>query len=92
MASSCLSPDDVEGYINTLQNGECISERALKRLCAAVSELMMEESNVQPVLSPVTIVGDLHDRGHNSVETLSLLLCLKWKFPGKITLLRGNHE
>jgi len=83
---------------------------------------MMEESNVQPVLSPVTIVGDLHgqffdllhllspkvghappyrsyvflgdfvDRGHNSVETLSLLLCLKWKFPGKITLLRGNHE
>ena len=82
----------------------------------------MEESNVQPVLSPVTIVGDLHgqfydllhllspevggepprssfvflgdfvDRGHNSVETLSLLLCLKLKFPGHVTLLRGNHE
>ncbi len=82
----------------------------------------MEESNVQPVRSPVTIVGDLHgqfydllnllspeignsppmtsyiflgdfvDRGHNSVETLILLLCLKLKYPGYVTLLRGNHE
>jgi len=37
-------------------------------------------------------LGDFVDRGHNSVETLSLLLCLKLKFPGHITLLRGNHE
>ena len=26
------------------------------------------------------------------METLSLLLCLKLKFPGHVTLLRGNHE
>ena len=32
------------------------------------------------------------DRGFNSVETLVLLLCLKLKYPGHITLLRGNHE
>lgn len=117
-----LSPDDVDGYVNTLRGGECISERSLKKLCAAVSELLVEESNVQPVRSPVTIVGDLHgqffdllnllsdnvggsppqvnyvflgdfvDRGHNSVETLSLLLCLKVKYPAHVTLLRGNHE
>ena len=37
-------------------------------------------------------LGDFVDRGHNSVETLSLLLCLKLKFPGHVTLLRGNHE
>jgi serine/threonine-protein phosphatase 6 catalytic subunit len=111
---------DVDICIATLQSGECVSERELKQLCQYVSELLMEESNVQPVLSPVTIVGDLHgqffdlinllkvggwppqtsyiflgdfvDRGHNSVETLSLLLCLKLKFPGHVTLLRGNHE
>lgn len=111
---------DVDACISTLQQGECVSEKELRQLCQYVSELLMEESNVQPVLSPVTVVGDLHgqffdllnllkvggwppdtsyvflgdfvDRGHNSVETLSLLLCLKFKYPGHVTLLRGNHE
>jgi hypothetical protein len=111
---------DVDACISTLRQGECVSEKELRQLCQYVSELLMEESNVQPVLSPVTVVGDLHgqffdllnlltvggwppqtsyiflgdfvDRGHNSVETLSLLLCLKFKYPGHVTLLRGNHE
>ena len=112
---------DVDRCIETLKEGECVSERELKLLCQYVSELLMEESNVQPVTSPCTVVGDLHgqffdllnmldsvggwpphtsyvflgdfvDRGHNSVETLSLLLALKLKYPGHITLLRGNHE
>jgi hypothetical protein len=104
---SLVGPDDVEQWIATLRSGECLSERSLRRLCESASELLMEESNVQPVLSPMTIIGDLHgqfydllqlispevggaslrmvymylgdfvDRGHNSVETLSLLLCLK---------------
>jgi len=111
---------NVDNCIETLKSGELVTERELKQLCSLVSELLTEESNVQPVVSPVTIVGDIHgqffdllnllktggwppstsyiflgdfvDRGHNSVETLTLLLCLKLKYSGHVTLLRGNHE
>jgi diadenosine tetraphosphatase ApaH/serine/threonine PP2A family protein phosphatase len=37
-------------------------------------------------------LGDLVDRGVNSVETLALLLVLKVRYPDKLTLIRGNHE
>lgn len=73
-----------------------------------VKDILVEECNVQPVRSPVTVCGDIHgqffdllrlfacggevpstsyifmgdfvDRGHNSVETLTLLLCLKARY------------
>lgn len=33
---------------------------SLQRLCDYVCDLLLEESNVQPVSTPVTVCGDIH--------------------------------
>ncbi|KAJ2512275.1 Protein phosphatase methylesterase 1 [Coemansia sp. RSA 2049] len=109
-----------EEWLEIVRKCDCLSEADVKKLCEQVKELLMEESNVQPVSSPVTVCGDIHgqfydvmkllrvggeppetnyifmgdfvDRGYYSLETFTLLMCLKARWPDKITLLRGNHE
>ncbi|EPX73549.1 serine/threonine protein phosphatase PP6 catalytic subunit Ppe1 [Schizosaccharomyces osmophilus] len=111
---------DLDEWIATVRKCKYLPEHQLKRLCEMVKEILMEESNIQPVRTPVTVCGDIHgqfydllelfrvsgelpstnyifmgdfvDRGYFSLETFTLFMLLKARYPDKITLLRGNHE
>lgn len=106
--------------IERLFRGDLLSETEIGEVCSLYREIAIEESNIQRVHAPVSVVGDLHgqffdllelfelngrpphasylflgdfvDRGFFSVETLLLLVCLKIRYPDKVTLVRGNHE
>ena len=110
----------LDTQIDWLLKCKPLPEDNIKALCEKAKEILVNESNVQPVRTPVTICGDIHgqfydlkelfevggelpdnnylfmgdyvDRGYYSVETVCLLVCLKVRYPNRITILRGNHE
>ena len=55
-----VSKIDPDAWIQTVRDGGILSERDLRVLCEKIKELLIEESNVQPVSAPVTICGDIH--------------------------------
>ncbi|KAI9366815.1 Metallo-dependent phosphatase-like protein [Zopfochytrium polystomum] len=111
------NPDE---WLATVKQCKHLPEPDVKALCERVKEILMEESNIQPVHAPVVVCGDIHgqfydllelfrvggevptvnyifmgdfvDRGYYSLETFTMLMVLKARWPDKITLIRGNHE
>ena len=47
-----------------------LPERQIKALCSRVRDLLLEESNVHLVQSPVTICGDIHGQFWDVLEIL----------------------
>lgn len=54
------SNSDLDRQIEQLKRCEIIQEHEVKALCAKAREILIEESNVQRVDSPVTVYLFLH--------------------------------
>ncbi|QPG74140.1 sporulation-induced protein [Brettanomyces nanus] len=59
-------------WLEDIKNCKYLPESDMKILCEKVKDLLMEESNIQPVKSPVTVCGDIHGQFHDLLELFKI--------------------
>lgn len=50
----------LDKWIEIAKECKYLPENDLRKLCDLVCDLLLEESNIQPISTPVTVCGDIH--------------------------------
>lgn len=72
-----------------------LPEADITALCNRVRSILIEEGNIQPVSSPVTICGDIHGQFWDLLELLrkgGMVPDTKYIFMVRVNLLRENSS
>jgi serine/threonine-protein phosphatase PP1 catalytic subunit len=59
-------------YLDQLQKGKCLEENSLKILLEKVKEILITESNILSLKSPITICGDIHGQFYDLQKLIKL--------------------
>ena len=59
---------DLDRQIELLKQCECIKESEVRDLCNMARDILLEESNIQNIQSPITICGDIHGQFYDLME------------------------
>lgn len=51
---------DIDKCLEQVKDCKPLSEVQVRKLCQKFKEIVLEESNIQPVSSPVMVAGDVH--------------------------------
>ena len=63
-----MAPFDLDACIDSLRDRKLLGEALLREICEKTKEVLMRESNVVHVSSPITVVGDIHGQFHDLIE------------------------
>ena len=64
--------NDLDQMIAKLMGCSALAETEVMALCDKAREVLIEESNVQPVRAPVTVCGDVHGQFHDLMELFKI--------------------
>jgi len=78
---------DVKRWIEKIRKCNYLPENDVKKLCYKVKELLMEESNVVPLYSPIVVCGDIHGQFYD----LMALFKIGGKAPETNYLFMGDY-
>mmetsp|Transcript_16677 Transcript_16677/g.21868 ORF Transcript_16677/g.21868 Transcript_16677/m.21868 type:complete len:302 (+) Transcript_16677:321-1226(+) len=76
----------LDRWLERVKSGQCLPEKDLRSVCEIVKSILVEESNVQPVNSPVIVCGDIHGQFYD----LRHLFSIGGEIPDKNYIFMGD--